>query len=135
LALAVAVGVTTTVLLSLKFELHGLVAQFTREDILAVLKFSVITAIILPVLPNRTFGPPPFDVLNPYEIWLMVVLISGISFLGYILFKIVGSRRGVGLTGLLGGLASSTATTLSFSSRSKKGGQLAKPFALAITIA
>lgn len=135
LALAVAVGVITTVLLSLKFELHGIVARFTREDILAVLKFAIITAIILPVLPNRTFGSPPLDVLNPYKIWLMVVLISGISFLGYILYKFLGSRRGVGLTGLLGGLASSTATTLSFAGRSKKGSHLAKPFALAITIA
>jgi uncharacterized membrane protein (DUF4010 family) len=135
LALAVAVGVVTTALLSLKIELHGFVARFTREDILAVIKFAIITAIILPVLPNETFGPPPFNVLNPYKIWLMVVLISGISFLGYILYKFFGSKKGVGLTGLLGGLASSTATTLSFSHRSKKGEQLAKPFALAITIA
>jgi uncharacterized membrane protein (DUF4010 family) len=74
-------------------------------------------------------------VINPYKIWLMVVLISGISFLGYVLVKIVGSRRGVGLTGLLGGLVSSTAVTLSFSQRSQKNIQLAKPFALAITIA
>jgi uncharacterized membrane protein (DUF4010 family) len=65
----------------------------------------------------------------------MVVLISGISFLGYVLVKVVGSQRGVGLTGLLGGLVSSTAVTLSFSQRSQKDVQLAKPFALAITIA
>jgi uncharacterized membrane protein (DUF4010 family) len=135
IALAVAIGVTTTALLSLKLELHGFVARLTREDIVATLKFAIITAIILPVLPNESYGPPPFDVLNPYKIWLMVVLISGISFLGYVLFKIVGSRRGTGLTGLLGGLVSSTATTLSFSQRSQKAGQLAKPFALAITIA
>jgi uncharacterized membrane protein (DUF4010 family) len=133
--LAVALGVTTTALLSLKLELHGFVAHLTREDMVATLKFAIITAIILPVLPNRSYGPPPFDVLNPYKIWLMVVLISGISFLGYVLFKFVGSRRGTGLTGLLGGLVSSTATTLSFSQRSQKASQLAKPFALAITIA
>lgn len=135
LALAVALGVVTTALLSFKLELHGFAERLTREDIVATLKFAIITAIILPVLPNESFGPPPFDVLNPYKIWLMVVLISGISFLGYVLIKLVGSRQGIGLTGLLGGLASSTAVTLSFSQRSQKESGFAKPFALAILIA
>ncbi|MEZ4645956.1 MAG: MgtC/SapB family protein [Chloroflexota bacterium] len=135
MALAVALGVVTMVLLSLKFELHSFAERITREDVLATLKFAIITAIILPVLPNETFGPPPFDVLNPYKIWLMVVLISGISFLGYVLIKVVGSSKGIGLTGILGGLASSTATTLSFAQRSHNNQNLAKPFALAITLA
>lgn len=135
LAIAVALGVVTTALLSFKLELHGFASRLTREDIVATLKFAIITAIVLPVLPNQSFGPPPLDVLNPYKIWLMVVLISGISFLGYVLIKLVGSRQGIGLTGLLGGLASSTAVTLSFSQRSQKEATLAKPFALAILIA
>jgi len=135
LALAVALGVVTTALLSFKLELHGFAERLTREDVVATLKFAIITAIILPVLPNQSFASPPFDVLNPYKIWLMVVLISGISFLGYVLIKLVGSRQGIGLTGLLGGLVSSTAVTLSFSQRSKKEDRLAKPFALAILIA
>ena len=135
LALAVAIGVVTTALLSFKLELHGFADRLTREDVVATLKFAIITAIILPVLPNESFGPPPFDVLNPYKIWLMVVLISGISFLGYVLIKLVGSRQGIGLTGLLGGLVSSTAVTLSFSQRSQKENQLAKAFALAIIVA
>jgi uncharacterized membrane protein (DUF4010 family) len=134
-ALAVALAVTITVLLSLKLEMDIFVRRITREDIYATLKFAVITAIVLPVLPNRSFGPPPWDVLNPYKIWLMVVFISGISFLGYVLVKVVGSRQGIGLTGLLGGMVSSTAVTLSFSERSQKEVELAKPFALAITIA
>lgn len=133
--LAVAIAVVTTVLLSFKLELHGFVESLTREDVIAALKFALITAIILPILPNEAIGPPPFDVLNPYRIWLMVVLISGISFLGYVLFKLLGSRRGTTLTGLLGGLVSSTATTLSFSQRSRKNSGLAKPFAMAIIIA
>jgi uncharacterized membrane protein (DUF4010 family) len=135
LALAVAIGVATTVLLSIKLEMDTFVQRITRDDILATLKFAVITAIVLPVLPNRTFGPPPLDVLNPYKIWLMVVFISGISFLGYVLVKAVGSRQGIGLTGLLGGMVSSTAVTLSFSQRSQRETGLAKPFALAITAA
>ena len=136
LPLAVALAVTTTVLLSLKVEMDKFVRLITREDIYATLKFAVITAIVLPVLPNREIvDTPPFDVLNPYKIWLMVVFISGISFLGYVLVKVVGSRQGIGLTGLLGGLVSSTAVTLSFSQRSQRQCGLAKPFALAIMVA
>lgn len=133
--LAVAIAVVTTALLSFKLEIHGFVENLTRDDIIAALKFALITAIVLPILPNEAIWPPPFDVLNPYRIWLMVVLISGISFLGYVLFKLLGSRRGTTLTGLLGGLVSSTATTLSFSQRSRKNSRLAKPFAMAIIIA
>jgi len=134
LALAVAIGVATTVLLSLKLETDTFVRRITREDVVATLKFAVITAIVLPVLPDQTFGPPPLDVLNPYKIWLMVVFISGISFLGYVLVKAVGSKQGIGLTGLLGGMVSSTAVTLSFAQRSQREAELAKPFALAITV-
>jgi uncharacterized membrane protein (DUF4010 family) len=136
LPLAVALAVTTTVLLSLKVEMDMFVQRITREDIYATLKFAVITAIVLPVLPNsEVVDTPPFDVLNPHKIWLMVVFISGISFLGYLLVKLVGPRHGIGLTGLLGGLVSSTAVTLSFSQRSKRQCGLAKPFALAIMVA
>lgn len=135
LVLAAALGVATTVLLSLKLELHTFAQHLTREDVYATLKFAVISVIILPLLPNQAFGPPPLNVLNPHQIWLMVVFISGISFLGYVLVKVVGPKKGIGLTGLLGGLASSTAVTLSFSQRSQEERGFAKPFALAITVA
>ena len=129
------VAVSITVILAAKSELERFARKITREDISATLKFAVITAIILPVLPNQSFGEAPFDVLNPYKIWLMVIFISGISFLGYVLIKVVGTRHGIGLTGLLGGLVSSTAVTLSFSQRSKSQPGLSKPFALAIVVA
>lgn len=135
LMLAVALGVTVTVLLSVKVEMQRFVANLTRDDILAALKFAVITAIILPLLPNQDFGPPPFDIFNPYQIWLFVVLISGISFLGYVLMKILDAGQGISLTGLLGGLASSTATTLSFAQRSHKNESLAGSFSLALMLA
>ena len=135
LALAAAIGVTTTVLLSLKPEMHAFAQQITREDVYATLKFAVITAIVLPVLPNQGLGPPPFDVLNPYQIWLMVVLISGISFLGYVMIKAVGPKQGVSLTGLLGGLVSSTPVTLSFAKRSQEEKELGRSFALATIVA
>ncbi len=135
LEIAAALGVGVAVLLSLKLGVRRLVGRISEQDVLATLKFAVITAIVLPLLPNRTFGSPPLDVLNPYNVWLMVVFISAISFVGYVLIKLVGPRRGVGLTGLLGGLASSTAVTLSFTQRSRGHAALAKPFALAITVA
>jgi uncharacterized membrane protein (DUF4010 family) len=129
---AAALGVATTVLLAVKWELKKLIKIITQEDIFATLQFAVITAIVLPILPNKSFGPPPINVLNPYKVWEMVVFISGINFLGYILIKIVGPRRGLGISGILGGLASSTATTMSFSQRSKTQDDLEKPFAVAI---
>lgn len=133
--LAAALAVATFGFLTLKPQLHGLARRISNEDLYATLKFAAISLIILPVLPNQTYGPPPFDAFNPYKTWLMVVFISGISFLGYVFIKVIGPRRGIGLTGLLGGLASSTAVTLSFSERSSEHPNLARPFALAITLA
>jgi uncharacterized membrane protein (DUF4010 family) len=135
IGLAVAVGIATTTLLSLKVETDRFVRALTREDITATLQLAVISAIVLPVLPNHALLDPPLDVLNPFKIWLMVVFISGISFLGYVSIKIIGPEQGIGITGFLGGLVSSTAVTLSFSERSNVERSLAKPLALAITIA
>ncbi len=135
LAIAAALAVAMTVLLELKLQTRTLVRNITRADVYATLTFAVITLIILPVLPTRSILPEPFDILVPYNIWLMVVFISGISFLGYLLIKVIGARRGVGLTGLVGGLASSTAVTLSFAQRSRTVAGLEKPFALAILLA
>jgi uncharacterized membrane protein (DUF4010 family) len=133
--LAAGLSVVTFGFLATKPQLHGLAQRVSSEDLYATLKFAIISLIILPVLPNQTYGPPPFDAFNPYKTWLMVVFISGISFLGYVLIKIVGSRRGIGLTGLLGGLVSSTAVTLSLSERSQDHPELARPLGLAITLA
>ncbi len=135
IALTAAIAVATTVLLSLKPAMRNFAQRLSTQDVYATLKFAVITAIVLPVLPNRTFGPPPFDALNPYNIWLMVVFISGISFTGYVLMQLVNPRRGIPLTGLLGGLVSSTAVTLSLSARSRQQPELTPTIALAITLA
>ena len=135
LDLAAALGVVAFGFLTLKPQLHKLVQRVSSEDLYATLKFAAISLIVLPVLPNQTYGPAPFDAFNPYKTWLMVVFISGISFLGYVLIKIVGPHRGIGLTGFLGGLVSSTAVTLSFAQRSEEERDLARPFALAITLA
>ncbi len=112
-AIAGAAAVGLAVLLGAKQELHGFVARIEWKELRAILQFLVISVILLPILPNEAFGP--FDAFNPYRIWWMVVLISGLSGLGYAAVKIVGPERGIMLTGLLGGLASSTVTTINLS--------------------
>lgn len=134
IAPAIAASVAVAVLISFKLEIHAFVRNLTREDIIAALKFAVITAIVLPVLPNKKFGPEPFNVFNPHTIWLLVVLISAISFVGYVLIKITGSRRGIWLAGMLGGLVSSTAVTLTMTQRSKNAPQLASSLTRAVLI-
>jgi uncharacterized membrane protein (DUF4010 family) len=135
LLLAAVLTVVTALVLSLKGWLHALAARIANADVEAALKFAIITVIVLPLVPNQNFGPPPLDVINPYKIWLMVVLISGLNFVAYILVKVVGAEHGIGLTGLLGGLVSSTAVTLGFSQRSRQQGQAAAALALGILLA
>lgn len=127
------VSVVATLLLSVKPTLHAMVRKASKEDIFATLKFLLVALVVLPQLPNRTMGP--LDVLNPFKIGLMVVLIAGISFTGYVAVRIVGPQRGLGLTGILGGIASSTAVTLSLSGRAKEEPRLADSFAMAILLA
>jgi uncharacterized membrane protein (DUF4010 family) len=107
---AVGLAVVVTVLLHFREELHGFSDKLTAQDIASVLRFAVLTFVVLPLLPNQGYGP--YGALNPYHIWTMVVLISAVSLAGYLAFRLAGQRRGVILTGLLGGLVSSTATTL-----------------------
>lgn len=133
--IAIAIAVAMTVILALKDPSEAFIKKLSREDMYATLKFAAITALILPVLPREGFGEPPFDVLVPYKIWLMVVFISGISFVGYILIRIMGTRRGIGLTGILGGLVSSTAVTLTFTQRSRDDRGMSYAFGLAILLA
>ena len=131
-------SVTTVVcllLLTLKDFLHRVARRVELADVEATLQFAVISVIILPLLPNHNFGPPPLDVINPYKIWLMVVLIAGLNFLGYLLVKVLGSEHGLVITGILGGLVSSTAVTLSFSQRSRQEPAMSSAFVLAIVVA
>ncbi|HUE72267.1 MAG TPA: MgtC/SapB family protein [Pirellulaceae bacterium] len=116
---AIAVGAGVAVLLQFKPELHGFAARLGDEDLRAIMTFALITCIILPVLPNTTYQlVPPLNVLNPFEIWTMVVLMVGISLGGYLTYKFLGRTAGVLLGGLLGGAISSTATTVTYARRS-----------------
>jgi uncharacterized membrane protein (DUF4010 family) len=130
-----AIVVVTMLLLSLKGWLHDLAKRIEPSDVEATLKFAIITLIVLPLVPNTNFGPEGLEVINPYKTWLMVVLIAGLNFIGYILVKMLGREHGLGITGLLGGLVSSTAVTLSFSQRSRVEPNLSHVLALAILLA
>lgn len=132
---AVAVGVTTTALLSFKEELHGLAHRVTRMEMVASLKFALMCAVVLPVLPNRPLSPFPLDVINPFELGLLVLLISGIGFVGFFLLRWVEQEKGMGIMGFLGGIASSTALTLSFSQKSRLSPAQGNALAFALLIA
>lgn len=120
-------------LLSFKEPLHQAVARISDDDLYATAKFVVLAVVMLPLLPNRAYGP--FNVLNPFNVALMVVLIAGMSFLGYIAMRIAGPRHGLLATGLLGGLVSSTAVTVSLATRARESSAVAALAAVATVLA
>ena len=101
-----------TLLLHWKTPMHSLVVRVGEADFEAIVRFVLITLVILPILPDATYGP--YAVLNPRQMWLMVVLIVAINLVGYVSLKFARGRGGALLSGTLGGLISSTATTVSF---------------------
>jgi uncharacterized membrane protein (DUF4010 family) len=133
--LAASLAVATALTLALKDWLHRLAKRIEPADVEATLKFAIVTLIILPLVPNENLGPAPLNVINPYKIWLMVVLISGLNFASYLLVKILGAEHGIGLTGLLGGLVSSTAVSLGFAQRSRQQPEQSPALALGILLA
>ncbi|MDZ7805018.1 MgtC/SapB family protein [Thiohalophilus sp.] len=116
---AVAGAIVTAIILSLKSLLHGWLQLIDYDELSAILKLALIWVVILPLLPNQGYGP--WQAINPYQIWWMVVLIAGISFAGYVAIKIVGAHKGLLITGFLGGLVSSTAATINLSKLAQKG--------------
>jgi uncharacterized membrane protein (DUF4010 family) len=111
--LAIALGVVTAAVLAYKQPLHGFVEKLGWDDVYAGVRLLIATFIALPLLPDRAVDP--WGALNPYKLWLLVILISSLSLVGYALTRWLGTARGTALTGLTGGLVSSTAVTLSFS--------------------
>ncbi|MFA5351908.1 MAG: MgtC/SapB family protein [Candidatus Gracilibacteria bacterium] len=131
--LATILGVAVVMILSMKNTLRGFIEKMKPEEFFDTVKFVIIAFVVLPLLPNRIVDPWGF--FNPYKIWLIVVFISAIGFVGYILTKALGSRKGLGLTGLVGGLASSTAVTNSMAEQSKSNAKLSNAFTFAVVIA
>jgi len=110
LEIAIAAGVAATLILALKQPLHSWLRRLTWLEIRSVLILLAMTFLALPLLPNRTIDL--WDAINPAEIWLLAIIIAGISFAGYIAIRVMGSQAGVALAALAGGIASSTATTM-----------------------
>lgn len=130
---AVVVAVMMIILVASKRQIHGWTTHFTGKDIRSALVFAAITGIVLPLVPNKGYGP--LQAFNPFATWLMVVLICGLGFAGYVLMRLLGARAGITVTGLAGGLASSTAATIAFSRRSREEPELSSNFAMAIVLA
>jgi uncharacterized membrane protein (DUF4010 family) len=114
--LTVGLGVVIAAVLAYKRPLHGFVGKLGSDDVYAVLRLLIATFIVLPLVPDEPLDP--WNALNPQSLWLLVLLISGLSLVGYVLTRLLGANRGLPLTGLTGGLVSSTAVTLSFARQS-----------------
>jgi uncharacterized membrane protein (DUF4010 family) len=132
-SIAAAAAVVTVLLLGYKPVLHHWVETLKGKELRAGIKLLLISVVLLPILPNQGYGP--WEALNPYAIWWMVVLIAAISFVGYFAVRIGGARRGIIFTGLFGGLASSTAVTLHFSRTARRTSTQAAPLATGILLA
>ncbi|EMI51833.1 MgtC/SapB family protein [Rhodopirellula sallentina] len=130
---AIVTAGVAAVLLHWKRPLHGFVGAMTDKDLRSVMNLALIGLVILPVLPDQTYGP--YGVLNPYDIWRMVVLIVGISMIAYVAYKLLGAKVGAILGGVLGGLISSTATTVSYARQTKDAPEISGMAALVILIA
>ncbi|MFN4289629.1 MAG: MgtC/SapB family protein [Permianibacter sp.] len=115
---AVALAIATSAILAFREPMHGLVRQIGTEELYAGLKLLIATFIVLPLIPNRAIDP--WGAFNPFQLWLLVILISGLSLVGYVAMRWLGPNRGTALTALAGGLVSSTAVTLNFAKRSRE---------------
>jgi uncharacterized membrane protein (DUF4010 family) len=129
----VVVGGIVAVLLHWKDPLHAFVRRIGESEFSAIVRLVVVALVILPVLPNRTFGP--YGVLNPFQIWLMVVLIVSISLGAYTVYRLLGAKVGTPLSGILGGLISSTATTVSYARMTRGAPEMATTAAVVIILA
>ena len=133
MAVPIVLAGAVVVLLHFREPLHEIVGRIGEKDLRATMQFVLIALVILPVLPDRDMGP--YGVLNPYQIWWMVVLIVGLSLAGYVAYKLLGSRAGTVVAGILGGLISSTATTASYARRSRETQSLSRLAALVVMLA
>lgn len=130
--LAVVIALAVTALLYFKPELRGMLEHFQRRDLRSLLQFGALTFVVLPILPDHGYGP--YAALNPHRIWLMVVLISGLSLIGYIALRVIDPKRSALVLGVCGGLVSTTATTMLFS-RHGRNAELAPLAARVILVA
>ena len=132
-SLASAAAVVCVLLLAEKSTFQSALQKVAAHELRAALQFAVLALVILPLLPSGAYGP--FGAFQPRQLWIVVLLFSGLNFAGYIARRVIGETRGLGVTGLLGGLVSSTAVSLTFSRRSRAEPHLALPLALGVVAA
>ena len=120
-----AAAVAATMLLAAKPALHGFLGRLTVTELRSGLLLLAMTVILLPLLPDRTIDP--LGAINPFRLWLLTILIAAISFAGYVAIKVVGERRGIIVTGLAGGLVSSTAVTLTMAKLAREHPERSAP--------
>jgi len=130
---AIGLAVIILFLLEIKGDISKIEEHITSQDLSSMTLFLMMSFVVLPLLPDKMVDP--FGIFNPYKTWLMVVLIAGISFIGYIAIKILGNKRGVYLTGIFGGLVSSTAVSITLSKLYALQKTFLKNFAGGIAIA
>jgi uncharacterized membrane protein (DUF4010 family) len=130
---AIILAIVVTILLAFKVPLHEFSFKIPKEEFYDSLKFALIALVILPILPDQAYGP--LEAFNPYQVWLIVVILTGISFIGYFLVKWFGADLGLSLTGIVGGLASSTAVTTSMATRTRENKEIERPAMVAATLA
>lgn len=155
LKLAVIFGILIAGFLTFKKKIHRLPMRIKKKELFSVVSFALISLVVLPLIPNKSYSPADstvvsgiltslgiplgileqLDVFNFYHLWLMVILVAGISFVGYILVRFFGTKKGYGLAGLVGGMISSTAVTLSMAKESKKYRKVVNPFVIAVVVA
>ena len=130
---AAAAAVVITLLLTLKAPLHRMAGAVSEDEILAIVKFALVAVVLLPLLPDEPMGP--YGALVPRKIGWLVVLLSGVSLVGYLLVRVLGGRAGWSLAGALGGLVSSTATTLSFAGKAREAKEQVAALAVGVILA
>jgi len=133
LVLASAIVALTTLLLVEKSRLHGLIARIDDAGLRAGVRFAVMAVVILPLLPPGPYGP--FGGIRPRQLWLFVLLFSGLSFIGYVARRLVGTGRGYTVAGLLGGFVSSTAVAFTFARLSREDRNSSLPLSVGVVAA
>ena len=119
--LGIVIAVVMVLILAMRTQLHGWIERLSEKEMLSIARFALIALVILPLLPDKSFGP--YDAWNPRKLWLVVVLVSGFSFAGYFAARILGPTRGILATAAAGSFVSSTAVTASLANKLKEGTQ------------
>ncbi len=131
--LTIALGLVTTLILASKEQLHRFSQHLTTKEILSAVVFVALTFLILPALPNRAVDP--WGAINPYRTWLALVLVMSVGFISYMLMKIFGADKGLFITGILGGIASSTAVAVDMSSKARQNAKMVAAATFAVMVA